>query len=269
MKTTVLVIGVALHGCTPGHSEPPDATVSSYWAAEGAAASESRSADGALIVSRWTTGDDAGGDPLDAATPDAQWGARDSETVWRYDAAVVDANAPDGSTGATPDADAATCAKRNWYPDADSDGYGDQSQAPIVACESPGPGFVPEGTPDCYDANADARPGQTAWFSDDRGDGSFDYNCNGLADPERPQVLSCGLCDNPPTIWEAGLSCADPGPGAVLGSYGWVPLCEDASVVNGELYCDPPIVLPQRCGGVGSWKLSCSGASIFMQARCN
>jgi prepilin-type N-terminal cleavage/methylation domain-containing protein len=34
---------------------------------------------------------------------------------------------------------------------------------------------------DCYDSNANAYPGQTAWFSVDRGDGSYDYNCDGLS----------------------------------------------------------------------------------------
>jgi hypothetical protein len=32
---------------------------------------------------------------------------------------------------------------------------------------------------DCYDANASVYVGQTSWFSAHRGDGSFDYNCNG------------------------------------------------------------------------------------------
>ena len=31
---------------------------------------------------------------------------------------------------------------------------------------------------DCYDGNANAKPGQTTWFTTDRGDGSFDYDCN-------------------------------------------------------------------------------------------
>lgn len=34
--------------------------------------------------------------------------------------------------------------------------------------------------PDCYDNNSSARPGQTNYFSSSRGDGSFDYNCDGL-----------------------------------------------------------------------------------------
>jgi hypothetical protein len=31
---------------------------------------------------------------------------------------------------------------------------------------------------DCYDANPDAHPMQTEWFTEDRGDGTFDYDCS-------------------------------------------------------------------------------------------
>jgi hypothetical protein len=36
---------------------------------------------------------------------------------------------------------------------------------------------------DCYDNNANAKPGQTAWFTTNRGDGSYDYDCNGSSQP--------------------------------------------------------------------------------------
>lgn len=36
-------------------------------------------------------------------------------------------------------------------------------------------------TNDCYDSNANAKPGQTAYYSTNRGDGSFDYNCDSVA----------------------------------------------------------------------------------------
>ncbi len=35
---------------------------------------------------------------------------------------------------------------------------------------------------DCYDSNANANPGDVAYFTSDRGDGSYDYNCNSATD---------------------------------------------------------------------------------------
>ena len=53
-------------------------------------------------------------------------------------------------------------------------------------------GYV-ENSDDCYDGNKDARPGQTSFFGKDRGDGSFDYDCNDVA--EKAQIVM-GSCDN-------------------------------------------------------------------------
>jgi len=47
---------------------------------------------------------------------------------------------------------------------------------------------------DCYDSNASAKPGQTAYFSTNRGDGSFDYDCNTTPDLDPnycDKVTSC------------------------------------------------------------------------------
>jgi hypothetical protein len=63
---------------------------------------------------------------------------------------------------------------RNWYRDADSDTYGKTS--PTAACGTAG--YVGN-TMDCYDSSSNAKPGQTSYFGTDRGDGSYDYNCNG------------------------------------------------------------------------------------------
>ena len=46
-----------------------------------------------------------------------------------------------------------------------------------TACSAP-PRHVTNGD-DCYDGNYYARPNQTADFTMHRGDGSFDYNCDG------------------------------------------------------------------------------------------
>lgn len=48
---------------------------------------------------------------------------------------------------------------------------------------------------DCYDSNSDARPGQTAYFGTHRGDGSFDYNCNGVNNKEAIVEHTGCVCD--------------------------------------------------------------------------
>jgi len=71
--------------------------------------------------------------------------------------------------------------KNTYYQDSDNDGYGN-STVSIQACQAPA-GYVNRAG-DCYDKNKDAYPGQNRYFDSDRGDGSFDYNCNGLSDKE-------------------------------------------------------------------------------------
>jgi len=66
------------------------------------------------------------------------------------------------------------------YGDADGDGYG--VGAAIKRCGAVS-GYVANNT-DCLDSNASVNPGQTGCFTTNRGDGSFDWNCNG--------VQSCG-----------------------------------------------------------------------------
>ena len=63
-----------------------------------------------------------------------------------------------------------------YYRDADGDGYG-SSSVTQSSCTMPA-GYVANSS-DCYDSSANVRPGQTAYFSVSRGDGSYDYNCSG------------------------------------------------------------------------------------------
>lgn len=69
-----------------------------------------------------------------------------------------------------------------WIKDADNDGYAPNATDEL-AQESQPAGYQRRytriGTNDCYDSNANAKPGQTSVFSSNRGDGSFDYDCDG------------------------------------------------------------------------------------------
>ena len=79
-----------------------------------------------------------------------------------------------------------------YYRDLDGDGYGDPATS-ATRCDGPPPGpaaWVTNGA-DCYDDNDDAFPGQTRWFSNDRGDGSYDYNCDG---GEQERATASGIC---------------------------------------------------------------------------
>ena len=75
-----------------------------------------------------------------------------------------------------------------WYKDSDEDGYGDPKQRAWSIWQLNG--YV-ENDNDCYDGNKDAKPGQTSFFDKDRGDGFFDYDCNGVAEKEQTATGSC------------------------------------------------------------------------------
>ena len=77
-----------------------------------------------------------------------------------------------------------------WYRDSDGDNFGDPA-SPHIQGQSLS-GYV-QNSGDCYDSNPDAFPGQTNFFATDRGDGSFDYDCNGESQRELTQT---GSCDN-------------------------------------------------------------------------
>jgi hypothetical protein len=87
--------------------------------------------------------------------------------------------------------DAGTCANpTTFFADADGDKYGDALSS-IKACAKP-PGYV-ENSEDCYDDNASAKPGQTGWFKVDRGDGSYDYDCDKSEAQHWAAAGNCGF----------------------------------------------------------------------------
>ncbi len=78
--------------------------------------------------------------------------------------------------------------KRTFYRDADGDGYGDPKK-PVQGCEAP-PGFVAN-RDDCYDHNRRVHPGQHDYYAVERGDGSYDYDCDGR---ETPRFTTRAYC---------------------------------------------------------------------------
>jgi hypothetical protein len=76
--------------------------------------------------------------------------------------------------------------------DADRDGFG-VAEVTMVDCAASHVGFSDNGL-DCYDGNAAARPREAAFdgsFGDDRGDGSFDYDCDGIETPRDSGIATC------------------------------------------------------------------------------
>lgn len=76
------------------------------------------------------------------------------------------------------------CDSGYCYRDADGDGYAVLSGEKICKANA---SFLEM---DCYDANVNANPGQTNYFTVHRGDGSFDYNCNSAEEKQWVQGYS-------------------------------------------------------------------------------
>jgi hypothetical protein len=91
------------------------------------------------------------------------------------------------------------------YRDQDGDGFGDKfgtvgnGKAQVVCDNAIPPGWLLDHT-DCADSDANAKPGQTAYFGTQVvGVGGYDYNCNGSIEKsvlEYPGV-ACHFCDPP------------------------------------------------------------------------
>jgi len=110
------------------------------------------------------------------------------------------------------------------YADEDGDGLG--ASTPTTGCPKPGVTYV-DNHDDCDDTSALVRPGQTAFFTRPRADGTFDYDCNG-EDEARVTKAYTGEC----VCGAAGCSLGEGWIGAVPG-----------------------------CGETGTWARSPGGAS--------
>lgn len=170
-----------------------------------------------------------------------------------------------------PDADAGPPCDRVFYADVDGDGFGDPDTS-TVGCYAPA-GHVDNGD-DCYDENADAYPGQTESFAMHRGDGSFDFDCDGVEEPLWVERGTCPKLDPscpPPAKWPSGFSCDYEGL-SERGTTGWWGGCLDPLVMHGVEQCSeyPEMEIP-RCGESALWKLNaatCAGQTTTMVQRC-
>lgn len=90
----------------------------------------------------------------------------------------------------------------NFYYDEDGDTYG-ISGAQECYCENGVAPWTGRNTTDCYDKSADARPNQTRFFDVNRGDGSYDFNCDRSEEKElRGSFTGC--------MWDfAPFSCSE------------------------------------------------------------
>jgi hypothetical protein len=90
----------------------------------------------------------------------------------------------DGSTDPTGSAGCTT-----YYLDSDGDGYGSSTSSSCLC--SPSSTYKVTTSTDCYDSNSKASPAQTGYFTTDRGDGSYDYDCDSVEDQRYTTIGSC------------------------------------------------------------------------------
>lgn len=186
---------------------------------------------------------------VEGETPDIP----DHDGGWEADSFSPDSeiDAADPLPDAEPPADAEPppCNVLAW-PDADGDGYGDKDAEPVEACDEIPVGYVANAD-DCYDGNALARPGQTNTYVVHRGDGSFDYDCDGVETKNWPDMQICtDLEANPPVEgfrgWKRICLFA-----TAQGCHEWsgVPDCGESGAWAGSGYCpyNPANQVTQRC----------------------
>jgi hypothetical protein len=111
------------------------------------------------------------------------------------------------------DSDASVGGPSRWYLDADGDGFGTPSSW-VEVCTQP-VGYVGDAN-DCYDDNIRAYPGETTYYHGDRGDGSWDYDCDGSETQVYPHPSGChpgrGGCSDPSDGWSGSVpACGETG----------------------------------------------------------
>ena len=183
------------------------------------------------VVDEWTNAYDDDGDGASENGGDCD----DTTTSIGLTATETCNGIDDNCDGILDVEDSASCT--NYYYDYDGDGYGSSSVSPKCLCAIDG--YYTSGySNDCYDYNASASPAASAYSTTHRGDGSYDWNCNGT---ETKYYTVSGGCGS----W--------PGCGYTDGWSGSTPACgSTSSWVNGchvdWFSCDEDTVsLTQSC----------------------
>ena len=91
--------------------------------------------------------------------------------------------------GSADEENASSCSY--YYYDYDGDGYGSSSVAGKCLC-SKSSYYTSAYNTDCYDYNTSANPAATSYSTSSRGDGSFDYNCDGSQSKYWTSSGGCG-----------------------------------------------------------------------------
>jgi hypothetical protein len=141
-----------------------------------------RATDGAVAAS-----DGRAASPSDARSDAAAVTPGDSGAAHASDAAV--ATPADAGPVTTPP----SCKGGPvYFSDRDGDGFGDPATGACFERLND----VADST-DCYDHNAKAHPGAADFQYKDRGDGSFDYNCDGASEHKSDAFASCAFPSTP------------------------------------------------------------------------
>ena len=223
-----------------GDCSPSDATI--YPGAEEACDEIDSDCDGELVDEFEDTDGDFEPDCTDLDDDDD--GFPDSVDCGPQDPAMYP-NAPELCDEVDSDCDGSLADEDD---DLDGDGLPDCIDIDIDGDGVEGPLGVGD---DCDDTDPDVFPGQTAFFTAPRSDGSWDYDCDGVETLELIAVSSssstCCFPCNPPlcALWTEGWICASGLNGAdnanCAGIAGWsLPLCGETHPYITQVPMSPP-----------------------------
>lgn len=164
-----------------------------------------------------------------------------------------------------------------YYVDGDTDGYGSPDN-PIGRCSG---GVAPNGyvakAGDCCDKDGNAHPGQTDFFDALNNCNSWDYDCDGNANPKQNQIgpSNCGALDSSCVLNAAGDACIQT---CTTTNPSGNPKCVGACVIYSQPSCGTPIFVEDawNCGitGDGHNPLFCvsngnAGTSGLAKQQCH